>query len=360
MSSASSSSSSSSSLSTLVRADLKFNASQRGGSAFWANLFERAAREQRPAFCLAPLHESSDLPLRVLVRTHGQVDFAFTPMIHARMFCQGGDDAPHRNVEFCSDDVDRPLVVQFAGCEADDIIAAARIVQHRCDAIDINLGCPQTSARQGNYGAFLCEQPDKCVDIIRKFRASDVQLPLWIKMRVFDSLERTLEVARMFEAAGVSLITVHGRTRHQIGRNRGDADESKIAAVARALSIPVIANGNVVTRADALRIGRETGTCAVMAGWQILHENPFLFCQVPPTTVRCDFALMYLATFREHPDQASFARRHVFEWVRPLVAKHAPGFFDLLGKIDQEDIGAYEVALRQLRDIELKVNATNA
>jgi hypothetical protein len=69
---------------------------------------------------------------------------------------------------------------------------------------------------------------------------------------------------------------------------------------------------------------------------------------------------MYLATFREHPDQASFARRHVFEWVRPLVAKHAPGFFDLLGKIDQEDIGAYEVALRQLRDIELKVNATNA
>jgi hypothetical protein len=156
------------------------------------------------------------------------------------------------------------------GVNADDLIESALAVQFDCDAIDINLGCPQKTARTGNYGAFLCEQPDAVVDMIRKFKASAVQLPLWVKMRVYDDVEKTVELARRFEAAGVSLIAVHGRTRQQIGRIVAMPTCRKIAAVARAVSIPVIANGNVRRAPMLSGLGAKRAQL-LMCGWPLLH-----------------------------------------------------------------------------------------
>jgi tRNA-dihydrouridine synthase 1 len=348
------STSSTSSTSPRVRPDLAFDATQRGGSKFWNDLF--ASFGDRVGFCMAPLHESSDHPMRVFMRQQGNADFCYTPMIHANNFSRASPEA--RDEEFYTSPTDRPLVVQFAAASADDLIASALAVQHHCDAIDINLGCPQKSARAGNYGAFLCENPDAVIDMIRKFKASAVQLPLWIKMRVFDDVDSTVELARRFEAAGVSLIAVHGRTRHQIGPNRGDADESKIAAVARALSIPVIANGNVRTRADALRIGRETGAVAVMCGWPLLHLTPFVFCETPPTTMRSEMVLRYLDYAVRFPDNCKFLRKHVFELLQPLLIAHGMHYFDLLNRIhvpEPKDFHRFVPLVNEIRELELRV-----
>lgn len=305
---------------------------------------------------MAPLHESSDHPMRVLLRQQGAADFCYTPMIHANQFRRSCDEV--RAKEFQSSAEDRPLVVQFAASDADDLIESALAVQFDCDAIDINLGCPQKTARTGNYGAFLCEQPDAVVDMIRKFKASAVQLPLWVKMRVFDDVEKTVELARRFEAAGVSLIAVHGRTRQQIGPNRGDADESKIAAVARAVSIPVIANGNVLSRADALRIGRETGAVAVMCGWPLLHISPFLFCETPPTKLRSEMVLRYIETAQNHPDNVKMLRKHVFEFLQPLLIAHGMEFFGVLQRIypdDAKSMRQFVPIVNEIRELELRV-----
>lgn len=305
---------------------------------------------------MAPLHDSSDHAMRVLLRQRGNADFCYTPMIHASHF--GTASSEVRADEFHTSPTDRPLVVQFAAANADDLIASALAVQFHCDAIDINLGCPQKTAKTGNYGAFLCDNPDAVVDMIRKFKASPVQLPLWVKMRVYDDVDYTVELARRFEAAGVSLIAVHGRTRHQIGSNRGDADVSKIAAVARALSIPVIANGNVRTRADALRIGRETGAVAAMCGWPLLHLTPFLFCETPPTTMRSEMVLIYLEFAQRFPDNVKWMRKHVFELLQPLLIAHGVHFFDRLSVIhpaEPKDFVRFVPIVNEIRELELRV-----
>lgn len=341
-------SSSSSSSVARVRADLQYDPSCVGGSAFWQELF--AQRRPDAALCLAPLHESSDLPLRVLMREQGQTDFCFTPMIHSRNFRRASDEA--RELEFRTVAADRPLVVQFCTNDATDLIESARFVQHRCDAIDINLGCPQASARTGDYGAFFCEKTERVCEVIRAFRASDVQLPLWVKIRVLDSVDATVAMARQFEAAGVSLITVHGRTRKQIGPLRGDADEAHIAAVVRALRVPVIANGNVRCRADALRIGRETGAVGVMAGWWAIKMTPFVFCETPPTTLRSEMALAYWRTYQRHPVNPKFARKHVFEYLQPFLLEHGRDFFDRVARAQIDDL---EPLLLEIQALEQRI-----
>ena len=100
----------------------------------------------------------SDLAFRLLCRRHG-ADLCYTEMFFADRFVS---DAAYRDAVFHSqlarDGADRPLVVQFGGNDAPTLVAAALLVQDWCDAVDLNLGCPQKRAREGVYGAFLSER----------------------------------------------------------------------------------------------------------------------------------------------------------------------------------------------------------
>ena len=163
-------------------------------------------------------------------------------------------------------------MVQLAGREAGHMAEAARIAAGEgADIIDINMGCPAKKVTGGYSGSALMRDLDHAVSLIDAVIGA-VEVPVTVKMRLgWD--EATLNapmLARRAEQSGVRMVTVHGRTRCQF--YQGKADWRAIARVKQAVSIPVVANGDVETAADAEAILEDSGADAVMVGRAALRR----------------------------------------------------------------------------------------
>ena len=219
--------------------------------------------------------KQSELAFRLLCRRHGAT-CAYTPMMHARLFAEAPS---YRAEQFSSTPADRPLMAQFCGNDPATVLAAARILESRggVDAVDLNLGCPQRIARRGRYGAFLMDEPSLVSAVVATL-AAHLSIKVTAKMRIFDDLEQTLAFARMLEASGASLVAVHGRTRDAKDAAATRADWAAIAAVKRALRVPVLANGDVRCLGSAARCLEATGCDGVLSAIPLL-EDPALFSE---------------------------------------------------------------------------------
>jgi tRNA-dihydrouridine synthase 1 len=100
---------------------------------------------------------------------------------------------------------DGPLFVQFCANDPDILLAAARMVEPFCDAVDLNLGCPQGIAKKGKYGAFLMDDLKLIERLVRTLDERLERVPITCKIRVFETVEKTVEYAKMVEAAGASV-----------------------------------------------------------------------------------------------------------------------------------------------------------
>ena len=215
---------------------------------------------------------------------------------------------------------DRPLVAQLCGTSARDLVVAAAEVQSHCDAVCLNLGCPQRTARAAGFGAFLMDRPELVREIVEGMVAAlgGTKTPLFAKIRIFEDISRTLDFVRMLENAGVSLITVHGRTRDNT-HHSGPCDWQAIRACVEAVGVPVIANGGVYTLEDAHKCLSITGAVAVMGAGGLLR-NPRLF-DVKQPAVRDAYALgrAYLRACRDY--STSTSPRHIRDHMRSLLRK---------------------------------------
>lgn len=159
-----------------------------------------------------------------------------------------------------------PHVVQLAGCEARWMAEGARIAEAGgADIIDINMGCPARHVTGGQSGSALMRDLDHAVSLIEA-TISAVKVPVTLKMRLgWDDRSRNApELARRAQAAGVRMVTVHGRTRCQF--YKGEADWTAIRAVRDAIDIPLVVNGDITSYETALTALDESGADAVMIG----------------------------------------------------------------------------------------------
>ena len=174
-------------------------------------------------------------------------------------------------------DYERPISQQIFGCDVDSFVCAAKFIEDKMhpDIIDINMGCPVPKvAVRAQAGSALLKNPDKIYEIVKAV-VNAVNIPVTVKIRSgWDNNHiNAVEVAKVIEKAGASAICVHPRTRSQ--GYSGKADWSIIKDVKKAVSIPVIGNGDIKRPEDVKKMIEETNCDAVMIGRGVLG-NPWL------------------------------------------------------------------------------------
>jgi len=230
-----------------------------------------------PPIILAPMAGITSWPMRLLCRQYG-ARLAFTELIPAAAIARGKLQSEVIYALKAHPD-DRPLGVQLFGADPDEMARAAHaLAAHDADLIDLNLGCPVKKVTAAGAGAALMKDLQLSRRIITAVRAA-ITVPLTVKMRLgWDEASRNaIELARICQGEGVDAITVHGRTRAQ--GFAGEPDLDAIRDVVSAVSIPVIGNGGINSKADAERMFAHTNCAGIMIA-RGARGNPWLFAQL--------------------------------------------------------------------------------
>lgn len=221
---------------------------------------------------LAPMAGITDLPFRLICRRLG-CGMTVSEMVSAKGLL-------YKNVKTTEmlriDDGERPTAIQLFGSVPEELAEAARMVEASgADMIDFNMGCPVPKIVNNGEGSALMKQPQLAHDILAAM-VKAVKIPVTVKFRAGwdDSNRNAVEIAKAVEAAGVSAVAVHGRTRQQF--YEGKADWGIIAEVKQAVKVPVFGNGDIFTVEDGLRMLAQTGVDGLMIG-RGADGNPWIF-----------------------------------------------------------------------------------
>ena len=254
-----------------------------------------------PNITLAPMAGVTDSIFRRMVLSIGGCGLVSSEMTNAASVSPKAMKR-HHLLDYLPEE--RPIAMQLSGNDPDLVASAAQVVESLGpDIIDINCGCPSPKVTGGGHGSALLRDLPKMARLLKAVRAV-VDLPVTLKFRAgWDKGSLNyVETAKVAEDAGVAAIALHPRTREQ--GYTGQADWSRVAAVKRAVTIPVIGSGDVKDAADALSRLRESGVDGVMIGRGAM-ANPWIFLQIaqlrggepifePTSADKCDLLLRYL------------------------------------------------------------------
>ena len=296
---------------------------------------------------LAPMAGVTDLPFRRLCRKMG-AGLVVSEMVAAdpntwstrksRLRVQFGDEPAPRSV-------------QIAGYDPQMMAEAALFnVQLGAEIIDINMGCPAKKVCKRAAGSALLQNPE-LVESIFSAVVSAVDVPVTLKIRTgWDRQNRNAEtIARIAEDSGVAALAVHGRTK--ACRFVGEVEYDTIAKVVDAVSIPVLANGDITDPQGAVSVLKHTGAAAVMIG-RAAQGNPWIFNQInhylkydqplaPPSMEECSQVmsehLLALHEFYGETGGVRISRKHIGWYINPLPGgKEFTRVFNTLETTEQQ------------------------
>ncbi len=224
---------------------------------------------------LAPMAGVTDHVMRLLCKEYGAA-WSVTEMINAQGYCCAPENAAAIERLLYHTPEEGIIGVQLFGREPEYFARAAAAMQERGFAfIDLNMGCPARKVVSGGSGSALMKEPQLCGEIVKAVKNA-VTIPVTVKMRAGwdDESINAPEIAKIVEDNGADMIAIHGRTREQ--QYSGQADRKIMRLVREAVSVPVLANGDIRTWDDAKSCVEETGCAGVIIG-RGACGNPWAF-----------------------------------------------------------------------------------
>lgn len=288
---------------------------------------------------LAPMAGITDRPFRVICKEFGP-GLVCTEMVSSKgLYYKDSKTDLLLNME----DEKRPIAVQIFGNDVEAMKYAAEYVSEFADIVDINMGCPAPKVVKNGDGSRLLLNLDLVEEIVTEVVKSS-KVPVTVKIRKGWDANNivAVEAAKRIERAGASAITIHGRTRDEF--YSGTADWDIIKQVKQAVNIPVIGNGDIKSKEDAIKMFEYTGVDGIMIGRAALG-NPWVFRHIisgtknePSNKEKLEVILKHIDLEVQEKGELTAVRemrKHISWYIKNC--KEASKFRDFVNRIENKN-----------------------